>query len=659
MMPPPDRPDDHRPGPPAVIPPPAGHDEAADAGPRRPLLMDPPGARRAGFAPPAALSEAPDAEPALAGPGAGRDLGAVPGSGPGSDRDRGSEPGPDPDLVPGSNSSPGAGPGRDPATGRASVARPAGRSARADGSARTPASPWAPASGTPAVRPGRPNTPSRLAGPTPVLDTGPADRAARRPPAGQRPGSPGPPAATESAFGPVSRIVTVSVRTPSSRVDLALPDRTTIAEVLETVLQVAPRSLREQALAHGGWILRTAAGRRLAGSTTLLDERLGDGATVFLTGADTAEPEIVYDDVADAVADTVRADPGRWPAAAGRAVAIGATAAFAVLAVVAVLTLGPPWAAPAVVLAAVAVATQALAALVARRLHDAGVALTLGLVSVGAGAAAAATAAAGSAALSGWGPLPWLLGVLTAAVLAGTATLAIGARPTTLAAVVTGAALLALALAAGASLELTELGTAALVAGLAVCLMPLVPAAALRLTSFDPEPLPRGADQVDATRPPVDIGDVRTRTVRAVRLLTGFVHGLAWPALAAGVLLAFGGQPAGQALAAVVGAAMLLRGRLFPTVGERLPLVLAGLGVLLAVPAGMLTTSASPAVAAGVAVAAGMAAAAGAVIAAGRITRSPARARAAEILDLLLTIATIPLVAAVLGAFDFVRGLGG
>jgi hypothetical protein len=34
-------------------------------------------------------------------------------------------------------------------------------------------------------------------------------------------------------------------------------------------------------------------------------------------------------------------------------------------------------------------------------------------------------------------------------------------------------------------------------------------------------------------------------------------------------------------------------------------------------------------------------------------------ARAAEIIDLLLTIAVIPLVAAVLGAFAFVRGLGG
>ncbi len=605
-MPPPDRNDDHTDGAPAPGPPRATAEDADDtAGPRRPLLMDPPGARRAGFAPPAAL-----AEPTASAPGSAPVPGPVPGP--------------------------------------------------VSGPARSAASPWAPGSGGSTIRPGRPNTPSRLAGPTPVLEPGgtaqrsPADRIT--------------PATAESSFGPVSRVVTVSVRTPSSRVDLALPDRTTIAEVLETVLEVAPRSLREQALAHGGWILRTAAGRPLAGSTTLLDERIGDGATLFLAGADTAAPEVVYDDVADALAEVVRADPGRWPATAGRAVAIGATAAFAVLMVLAVLTLGPPWIGPALALAAIAVATQALAALVARRGHDAGVALTLGLVSVGAGALAAVTAAAGSAPLTGLGPLPWWWGAVTAAVLAGTATLAIGARRTALVGVLTGAGLVGIALLAQVLLDLDTVGAAALVGGLAVCLMPMLPGVALRLAAFDPEPLPGGtdhadqaghADLLDVARRPIDPTEVRDRTARTVRLLTGFVHGLAWPALAAGVVLAFAGQPAGPALATVVGAALLLRGRLFPRRGERLPLVLAGLGTLLAVPAGLLASAASPAVLVGVAVAAGLAAAISAVIALGRVGRSPARARAAEIIDLVLTIATIPLVAAVLGAFGYVRGLGG
>jgi type VII secretion integral membrane protein EccD len=417
--------------------------------------------------------------------------------------------------------------------------------------------------------------------------------------------------------------------------------------------------LREQALAHGGWILRTAAGRPLPGSTTLLDEGIVGGSTLFLAGADTAGPAVVYDDVADAVADAVRADSTAWPDGAGRAFALGATAAFAILAVLAVLVLGPPWTAPAVMLAALAVGLQAAASILARRVGDGGLALTIGLVSVVSGAAAAVTAAAGSGPLTGLGPMPWLLGAMAAAVLAGTAMLAIGSRRVPFGAIITGAGLLAVALIGDTSLGLGPLGTAAVVGGLAVCVMPALPALSLRLAAFEPDPLPTTTQEIAAVRRPVDAHDVRQRTSRAVHLLTGFLQGLAWPALAAGVVLAFGDQPAGRALAAVIGLALLLRGRLFPTLGQRLPLQLAGIGCLLAVPAALLVhaTTATTAIVVGVAAAA--AAAVSAAIAARRTPRTAAMARAAEIIDLVLTIAVIPLVAAVLGAFAFVRGLGG
>lgn len=510
-----------------------------------------------------------------------------------------------------------------------------------------PPSPWAPGTAR-SPRPGRPHTPSVLAGPTPV---GRAEQ--------NRP-DPVAPARAESSFGPVSRIVTVSIRTPSSRIDLALPDRTTLAEVLETVLDLAPRSLREEALAHGGWILRTSAGRPLPGSTTLLDEGIAGGATLFLTGADAADPAVVHDDLADTVAEVVRADPAAWPDGAGRAVALGACGAFGALALVAVLALGPPWIWPSVILAGLAIVGQVAAGLVARRRGDCGIALTVGLLSVAAGAAAATVAAAGSTRLSALGPGPWLLGTVTAGVLAGTASLAVGARRVPFGAVITATGLLAVAGAGGAAFDLGPLGTAALVAGLAVCLMPVLPSLSLRLAAFESDPVPTTPQELDtAARRTVDAGDARTRARRAVRFLTAFIHGLAWPALAAGVVLSFGAAPAGRALVAVVALALLLRARLFRTVGQRLPLLVAGLGSLLAVPVGVVLRADSTDPVAVVIVAAVAAVAVAAVVAGRRIPRTPAMARAAEIADLLLTIAVIPLVAAVLGAFAFVRGLGG
>ena len=235
---------------------------------------------------------------------------------------------------------------------------------------------------------------------------------------------PGTVMAGEASFGPVSQVVRISVRTLSSRIDLVLPDRSTIAETLETVLELAPRSLREQAIAHGGWILRTAAGEAIPGSSTLLDQGVVDGATLFLTGIDAADSAVVYDDVADAIARTVLTDPSVWPAGAGRVAALGAAGLFGGLACLSLLAAGPPWVVVAVILGAIAVLGQVAAGLLSRRVGDAGVAVLAGLLSVVSGAAAATVATAGDARLLQLGAPQLLLGAAAAGLLAASAALA-------------------------------------------------------------------------------------------------------------------------------------------------------------------------------------------------------------------------------------------
>ncbi len=308
----------------------------------------------------------------------------------------------------------------------------------------------------------------------------------------------------EASFGPVSQVVRVSVRTLSSRIDLVLPDRSTIAETLETVLELAPRSLREQAIAHGGWILRTAAGEPIPGSVTLLDQGIVDGATLFLTGIDAADSAAVYDDVADAVADTVLTDPSAWPASGGRAVALGAAGLFGALTCLSLLWSGPPWAAVAITLGGITVLAQVAAGLLSRGVGDAGVATVAGLFSVATGAAAATVATAGSAALLDIGAAQLLLGAAAATVFATTAALAIGTRRVPFAAIITGSLLLCIALVCCVIFDLPPAGGAAIVAGLALGLMPLVPSVALRLARFELEPLPSTADEVYADHETVD-----------------------------------------------------------------------------------------------------------------------------------------------------------
>jgi len=465
--------------------------------------------------------------------------------------------------------------------------------------------------------------------------------------------------AGESSFGPVSQVVRISVRTLSSRIDLVLPDRSTVAETLETVLELAPRSLREQAIAHGGWILRTAAGEALPGSSTLLDQGIVDGATLFLTGIDATSSGAVYDDVADAVADTVLADPSVWPAGAGRVVALGAAEVFGVVACVTLLLAGPPWIVVAVILGGLAVLGQLAAGLLSRRVGDAGAAVVAGLLSVGSGAAAATVATAGDARLLGVGAAQLLLGVAAAALLASSAALLIGTRQVAFEAIVTATVLLFIALMCCGIFGLPPVGGAAIVAALGLGLMPLVPSVALGLARFETDPLPSTAETADPSGDPVDADAVASRTRQAVGHVTALVQGLSWPALPACVVLACTPNVTGQVLAGCVGVGMLLRARLFITVGQRLPLLIAGIGAIAVLLVALTTQLDGVTVVLATAVPSllGMI---GCLLLAGRRPRvTPSMTRAAELVAMTIAIAIVPLLAAVLGLFGFLRSLGG
>src|SRR5664280_387273 len=95
---------------------------------------------------------------------------------------------------------------------------------------------------------------------------------------------------------PGSRPIRLSVRTTLSRVDLALSEGCTFAETLETVLDLCPQALQNNAVAHGGWRLRTAAGRTPDGESTLAAAGVLDGATLFLVGIDPGGEGRIFDD---------------------------------------------------------------------------------------------------------------------------------------------------------------------------------------------------------------------------------------------------------------------------------------------------------------------------------------------------------------------------
>lgn len=459
----------------------------------------------------------------------------------------------------------------------------------------------------------------------------------------------------EAAFGPVSQVVRVSVRSASSRLDLVLPDRSSIAETLETVLELAPRSLREQAIAHGGWILRTAAGEVLAGSTTLLDQGIVDGSTLFLTGVDSGGAAVAYDDVADAVAAASRQQPSGLPRGFGRRVALSAAAVFGAVGLLALLWAGPPWTPITVTLGGAAVLAAVAAGWLSRGVGDVGAAVFAGIVCVVSSATAVAVTTAGPAALLPLSATSILLGGGTAIGVAVVMVALIGARAAPLIAAVTGSLVICLAAFCCLLFTVPAMAGAAVAVGVSLCAMPLVPRMALALAG----PATDTTDPAAATDAAIDPEVVAGTTRRAFGYITGQVLGLSWAALAGCVVLAVSDDATAQVLAAVAGVGLLLRARLFPTLGQRLPLLIAGLGSLVAVLLALMTSLEGGSLLIAVALPALVAMLVSLLLGTLRRPLSPELARGLEILDVLIAVVLIPLVAAVLGLFTLVRGIGG
>jgi len=425
----------------------------------------------------------------------------------------------------------------------------------------------------------------------------------------------------------------LTIASPQRRVDVALPSGVPVAELLPRLLHHAGEGLADTGEQHGGWMLRRPDGEPLDPSAGLAAAGVLDGEVLHLGPARADWPDLAYDDVVDVIAEGARRQGRAWSPAATRVA--GLVAAGCALAVA--LWLLVDAGAPAAVALGVAAALLLVGSITARAYGDApaGAALagfglpyafTGGLLLLGApsmlvGGTALALASVLGAAGAGHGLRVFTAGgtagalVALAALLADTAAVsAVGAAAALLAVVVAGAA--------GLPLAAIRLGR-------------------LPMPVLGPEPAP-----------PPDRARVHAAVARTDEILTGLLAGFAAAALAASTVLARA-SVAAQVLVAVAAVAFLLRARLFATIRQRVPLLVAGaagLG-LLAVAVGTV------AVAAGLAVAGLLVALAGARYA--RQAPSPYAGRAADLLDALCVVSVVPLAAAVLGLYPAVRDLVG
>ncbi|WP_112622277.1 type VII secretion integral membrane protein EccD, partial [Micromonospora saelicesensis] len=145
--------------------------------------------------------------------------------------------------------------------------------------------------------------------------------------------------ATKTATGGLSRITIVAPRT---RMDLALPSDVPLADLLPTLLRYAGEDMADEGARHGGWALSRLGGAPLDGGRTAAQLSVRDGEVLYFNPRSDAAPEIVFDDVVDAVATATNQRPGAWQVGATRSFAVVFAAAAFGAGALAALFAGPP-----------------------------------------------------------------------------------------------------------------------------------------------------------------------------------------------------------------------------------------------------------------------------------------------------------------------------
>ena len=434
----------------------------------------------------------------------------------------------------------------------------------------------------------------------------------------------------------------VTVSAPQRRLDVALPEHAPLAELLPELLRHAGEALADQGQAHGGWVLRRGDGSSLSVGAGLANQGVRDGDVLHLVPSRVGWPELEYDDVVDAIAAGARRAGRAWDGTATRVAGL-VVAAVALLLGVAELLRSRPGSAVS--------ATTALAV--------AGLLLLGGIVaSRGYGDGVAGAALGGFALPYGFvGGLLLLPGALAPRVLVASVALLLVSA---LAGVGVGRGLrifvagaTAGCLGAGSALiayRFTAAGSAAIVLAVLVTGIAAVPLLAIRLGRLPMPVLTPGPERPDRAK-------VFAAVVRTDEMLTGMLIGHAVAVLGTTAVLARSGGAAGRVLVAVAALGFLLRARLFPSVRQRLPLLVAGAGAGAALLAAVLGSMPVLALTGGLVAVAVLAVAAGAVYR--RRPAGPYLGRAADLLDALCVIAVIPAACAVLGLYGRMRGLIG
>jgi type VII secretion integral membrane protein EccD len=457
----------------------------------------------------------------------------------------------------------------------------------------------------------------------------------------------------------------LTIAGPAGRADLTVPATVTLGELLPMILHhVTEETGRVQP-----WVLQRAGEEPLDADQTPETLDLHEGDVLYLRAAPDAMPALVFDDIAAGVADEVSGRPDRWRPAFTRWLLLG-LAGVALAAFLAGVSLAHLQRGQAVTFGLAAAITAVVSILTTRLLRDIGTGLLTGMAAVVFAVAEGLTTDVSGApetasrlALT-FSSTNVVLAGFSAAAAAAAVLLASRAAPATPYLAVLTAALAAVAggwLVTAAHMDATQ-AMATLAVGVFMA-GTLGLRLALRIARLRMPYPPANAEELQLDIAPEPGARLRQRTAAAVRYLNGLTAGSAMVCLAAFVQLATHPSWPGWLLSALLGAALLLRARIVAGVWQRACLAAAGaLGIALALVSVAARADASAGLAGLAALAALPVAAAGLLAGARGLPGRrmlPTWEQAADVLDVVIALALVPVLLELAGVFSLLRSMIG
>ncbi|WP_020574941.1 type VII secretion integral membrane protein EccD [Actinopolymorpha alba] len=368
----------------------------------------------------------------------------------------------------------------------------------------------------------------------------------------------------------------VTVVAPRTRMDLALPTDTPLADLLPTLLRYAGENPDDPAFLRGGWVLQRLGESAFDPSLRLSGLGIKDGDVLHLRHRESAIPEFAFDDVADAIAVATRERRSAWQPSDARLAALVVAGTFFVLGALVVLLSGPSWVLPTVVALVGSVGFVAGGMAMSRAFSQARVGALLGAAGVGYAAIGGLVALGGDKPLSEFGAAQLLMAFALALVMAVVAGFAIVANWDGFFGAATAALMGILACVAILVFSASAAAAAAVAVAVALAAVPFLPTLCGRLAQLPIPQLPTSSEDLRRQTDVLPGPTVLQQAITADKLVAALIASTTAVGMVGSIFLTQEPGWFGPALTGVTSLALYLRSRHFRGRTHRLWLICGG-----------------------------------------------------------------------------------